>query len=198
MKPLSDPAVVLAALRAGGALSASIVTASALEEVRARAEASGRVLLHYAQPSANGNGHSRVLTLGWSPHATPSPEDDNAYLVRRLTPTARLTWACCLGLAWPDRSTEPHPGESFSASLVIDVAAELGLGSPWVKNALYNDLIPAHLVEAFGSGLRLGPAAAAIPPAFVEAIRRFHDQLPRPDQIPVDTSTSESFEEDPD
>src|SRR5215813_14078763 len=30
--------------------------------------------------------------------------------------------------------------------------------------------------------LRLGPAAAALPEPFVEAMRRFHDQLPRPAQ----------------
>src|SRR5260221_2514910 len=97
---------------------------------------------------------------------------------------ARLTWACCLGLAWPRRSDEPYRGCPFTRAAVVDLAADLGAASSWTKAALDHDLIPAGLVIAdhsAGSGpLRLGPAAAALPEPFVEAMRRFPDQVTRP------------------
>ncbi|WP_142098104.1 hypothetical protein [Pseudonocardia cypriaca] len=160
------------------------ITQAELEAMRRRAKSAGRMLLRCASPSdSTARRAYGIVTLGWSPHATPSPEDSNAYPVRRLSPTTRLTWACCLGLAWPDRTADPFPGEPFTTSLVIDVAAELGLAASWVNGALKHELIPALLVEVSRGTVRLGPAAAAIPPAFIDAMRRFHHQLPRPDGL---------------
>jgi hypothetical protein len=39
-----------------------------------------------------------------------------------------------------------------------------------------------------------GPAAAALPEPFVEAMRRFHDQLPRPSQPQEETGDSDDGE----
>jgi hypothetical protein len=120
------------------------------------------------------------LVLGWLPQSTPAPEESQAYPVRNLTPVARLTWACCLGLAWPDRIAAPYPGLPFRRSEVVDVAGELGVSTMWVKTALFRTLIPGLLVVPDeDSSLRLGPATAALPEPFVDAIRRFHDRLPR-------------------
>jgi hypothetical protein len=177
-----DPAVTLAMLRAAGSLSTGDSTPAELEAMRGRVEDTGRVLVRCAPPDGGAaRRRSQVVTFGWSSRATPSPEDSSAYPVRRLSTTARLTWACCLGLAWPDRTADPYPGVPFTTSLVIDVAAELGMAAMWVKATLAHDLIPAHLVTASGRTLRLGPAAAGLPPAFVDSMRRFHEQLPRLD-----------------
>ncbi|KJK51661.1 hypothetical protein UK23_05935 [Lentzea aerocolonigenes] len=171
MRSSRDPAVLLAAIRATGALPMTDITQAELDTMRRRTKSAGRALLRCAPAAGTANlRRSGVVTLGWSPHTTPSPEDSNAYPVRRLAPTTRLTWACCLGLAWPDRTADPFPGEPFTTSLVVDVAAELGLAASWVNSALKHELIPALLVEVSqGTTLRLGPAAAAIPPAFVDS-----------------------------
>jgi hypothetical protein len=49
----------------------------------------------------------------------------------------------------------------------------------WVKSALFRTLVPARLVIIERASLCLGPATAALPEPFVEAMRRFHDRLPR-------------------
>ncbi len=191
-----DPAVLLATLRAAGSLAVDDSTLAEMEAMRGRVNDTGRLLVRCAPPSTGSTrGRSRGVAFGWSPHATPSPEDNNDYPVRRLAPTSRLTWACCLGLAWPERTTTPYPGAAFTRSLVIDAAAELGLSATFVKASLDHDLIPAHLVTASGATLRLGPAAAGMPPAFVDSIRRFHEQLPRLD-IPVPVSSDSSADDE--
>ncbi len=190
-RTVSDPAVLLAAIRASGGLDIEVASTGALQAACKPAEASGRVLLTdcavaaYGEPGPRGPGsRARGLTFRWMPQCTPSPEDSHAYPVRMLPPISRLTWACCLGLAWPRRSDDPYPGVPFMRAAVVDTAADLGAGGTWVKAALDHDLIPAGLITADLSGdrgsLRLGPAAASIPEPFIEAMRRFHEQLPRP------------------
>jgi hypothetical protein len=199
VNPPRDPAVLLATLRAAGSLSVDDTSTAVVEAMRARAEDTGRVLVRCAPPAGRaGRGRSHVITFGWSPRATPSPEDSNAYPVRRLATTARLTWACCLGLAWPDRTGEPYPGVPFATSVLIDVATELGMAASWVKASLAHDLVPAHLVTVSGATVRLGPAAAGLPPAFVDSMRRFHEQLPRLNQsLPAPSDSSEGNEPAP-
>jgi hypothetical protein len=187
---VSDPAVLLAALRVSGGMTIHAASPDALRVAARAAEDSGRSLADctVAQkvPGGAGTGLARGVTLRWLPQCTPSPEDSHAYPVRVLPVIVRLTWACCLGLAWPRRADEPYPGCRFTRAAVVDLAADLGAGSTWIKAALDHDLIPAGLVMADHSAgpgfLRLGPAAAALPEPFVEAMRRFHDQLPRPAQ----------------
>jgi hypothetical protein len=185
---VSDPAVLLAALRATGGMGMQVASADAVRLAARAAQDSGRSLVDCAIPQKalgdEGQGLMRGAALRWMPQCTPSPEDSHAYLVRVLPVIARLTWACCLGLAWPRRADELYPGCRFTRAAVVDLASDLGAGSTWIKAALDHDLIPAGLVMADHSAgpgvLRLGPAAAALPEPFVEAMRRFHDQLPRP------------------
>lgn len=187
---VNDPAVLLAAVRASGGLSIEIASADALRVARTAAEASGRVLADCSvaprqEPGLGGTGSkvARGVTFQWMPQCTPSPEDSQAYPVRLLPPISRLTWACCLGLAWPRRSDDLYPGKRFTRAAVVDTAADLGAGATWVKAALDHDLIPAGLIMAYPSSergsLALGPAAASLPEPFIEAMRRFHEQLPR-------------------
>ena len=63
---------------------------------------------------------------------------------------------------------------------MVDLLADVGVPSTWVKAALNHDLPLAGLVVSEGEWLRLGPAAAALPDVTVEALRRFHDRLPHP------------------
>lgn len=119
------------------------------------------------------------VALGWAARATPSPRDSGGYATRQLAPVARLTWACCLGLAWPDRSDWPYPGRPFRRAEVLELAADLGATHSWVTAAIDHDLIPATFLVQQGQLLRLGPAAAAMPEPFVEALRRVHERPPR-------------------
>jgi hypothetical protein len=186
-RTVPDPAVLLAALRATGGTTMQAASPDALRLAAKAAQDSGRSLVDcVVSQRVPGGGLAQGVTLRWMPQCTPSPEDSHAYPVRVLPVIVRLTWACCLGLAWPRRADEPYPGCPFTRAAVVDLAADLGAGSTWIKAALDHDLIPAGLVMAdlsAGPGfLRLGPAAAALPEPFVEAMRRFHDQLPRPAQ----------------
>lgn len=188
---VSDPAVLLAAVRASGGLAVQGVSAETLRIAGRAAEASGRMLADCSvtEPAVSGRADAarrlaHGVTFRWMPQCTPSPEDSRAYPVRALPPISRLTWACCLGLAWPRRSDDLYPGARFTRAAVVDTAADLGAGATWVKAALDHDLLPAGLIVADPSGdqgsLRLGHAAAALPEPFIEAMRRFHEQLPRP------------------
>ncbi|MFF0374004.1 hypothetical protein [Actinoplanes missouriensis] len=174
---IEDPAVLLAAVRATGGLASQRADPRTVDAARRAADDAGRALLTYRADDTGGRG----LVLGWISQYTPAPEDSLAYPVRRLSPVAVLTWASCLGLAWPDRAAPPYPGEPFTRSGLLEVTGDLGLSTMWVKSALYRVLIPARLVEARSTVLHLGPATAALPEPFVEAMRRFHDRLPRLD-----------------
>ena len=178
---IEDPAVLLAALRATGGLASQRADPRTIGAARRTAEAAGRALLTYRADDAGPGTGGRGLVLGWLSQCTPAPEDSLAYRVRHLPPVAVLTWASCLGLAWPDRATPPYPGEPFTRSGLLEVTGDLGLSTMWVKSALYRALIPARLIEAHQTVLNLGPATAALPEPFVEAMRRFHDRLPRLD-----------------
>lgn len=178
-EPITEAAVLLAAVRATGGLSLAEADSAAVSAAQSVAAHAGRTLLRVPVPSPGAvpplvDG----LTLGWQPQTTPSPEETHAYRVRQSGMVARLTWACCLGLAWTDRSADPHPGEPFSRAAVIDLAGHLGAPAMWVKSALDHELRPALLVVGDGDRLLLGPATAGLPGAFVEALRRFHDRLP--------------------
>ena len=179
--PITDPAVMLAAVRATGGLPIAAADTAAVSAARTAAAVAGRSLLRVPVPSPTPVPRlTNGMTLGWQPQTTPSPEESHAYPVRQLGVVARLTWACCLGLAWPDRSADPHPGEAFTRAAVVDVAGQVGAPPMWVKSALDHQLRPALLVVGDRDQLRLGPAAAALPGAFVEALRRIHDRLPGP------------------
>jgi hypothetical protein len=61
---------------------------------------------------------------------------------------------------------------------------EVDVSTTWVKTALFRTLVPARLVVPEGDSLHLGPATAAMPEPFIDAMRRFHDRLPRLDPRP--------------
>ena len=199
IKSLSDPALILAAVRASGGLDVRSAHPDSHRAARKAAADSGRMLADcsVAVPAqaARGTAPAQAIIFRWLPQSTPAPEDSQAYPVRALPPISRLTWACCLGLAWPRRSDDPYPGEPFTRAAVVDTAADLGAGATWVKAALDHDLALAGLVMADPGGgegdLRLGPAAAALPEPWVEAMRRFHERLPRIEPPPGDTDDSD-------
>lgn len=199
---ITDPAVLLAAIRATGGLPVDLADPRAVNLARRTAESAGRSLVHCTTGNVRRRTGGRGLVLGWLPQSTPAPEESLAYPVRNLTPVARLTWACCLGLAWPDRVATPYPGVPFRGSEVVDVAGELGVSTTWVKAALFRTLIPGLLViPDEGSSLRLGPATAALPEPFADAMRRFHDRLPRLEPrpaVPTDTEFDDAELEDVD
>ncbi|SER92747.1 hypothetical protein [Actinokineospora terrae] len=181
----TDPATLLAAIRATAGLALERIDPRAVDSARRSAESAGRTLVPCRTGATHKRSDGRGLALGWLPQSTPAPEESQEYPVRNLSPVARVTWACCLGLAWPDRTAAPYPGEPFTTSEVLDVAGELGVTSMWVKIALFRTLAPSRLVVVDGTTLYLGPATAALPGPFVDALRRFHDRLPRLDSPPA-------------
>jgi hypothetical protein len=185
MSPQRRAAVLLARMRAEGATAREVASAVVLAAAEQAAAHAGRQVVGCVAPvetaQARPSGPFRpALVLGWADGMAPSPEDDSGYPIRRFSATQALAWAACLGLAWIDRSASPYPGESFRGEDVVDLLADVGVPSTWVKAALNHDLPLAGLVASDGDWLRLGPAAAALPDATVEALRRFHDRLPRP------------------
>ncbi|WP_228003167.1 hypothetical protein [Nocardia australiensis] len=79
------------------------------------------------------------------------------------------------------------------------MSGELGVSTMWVKTALFRTLIPSLLVIPDGGALRLGPATAALPEPFVDAMRRFHDRLPRlrpRPAVPHDTELDDAEREE--
>lgn len=182
---IEDPAVLLAAIRATGGLPLERTDPHAIEAARRRAESAGRALMTCQTGNDHRRASGRELVLGWLAQSTPAPEDSQAYPVRNLYPVAILTWACCLGLAWPDRVAPPYPGVPFTRADLLEVTGGLGVSTMWVKSALFRTLLPARLVITERTSLRLGPATAALPEPFVEAMRRFHDRLPRLDPGPI-------------
>ncbi|MFC5288900.1 hypothetical protein ACFPM7_17755 [Actinokineospora guangxiensis] len=69
----------------------------------------------------------------------------------------------------------------------------------WAKTALFRTLIPGLFVIPDEGSLRLGPATAALPEPFVDAMRRFHDRLPRLQPrpaVPHDTELDDAELED--
>jgi len=176
---IEDPAILLAAIRATGGLPLEHADPRTVDAARRRAESAGRALVTCRTGPTYLRVSGRGLVLGWLPQSTPAPEDSLAYPVRSLYPVAILTWACCLGLAWPDRGASLYPGVSFTRSDLLEVTGDLGVSTKWVKTALFRTLLPARMVIAERTSLYLGPATAALPEPFVEAMRRFHDRLPR-------------------
>jgi hypothetical protein len=178
-------AVLLARIRAEGATAREVASAAVLAAAEQAAAYAGRQVVGCvasvkAAPARPSGQFRHALVLGWADGMAPSPEDDLGYPVRRFSATQALAWAACLGLAWTDRSASPYPGEPFRGEDVVDLLADVGVPSTWVKAALNHDLPLAGLVASDGEWLRLGPAAAALPDVTVEALRRFHDRLPHP------------------
>lgn len=131
---ISSPAVLLAALRATGGVDAQMASPDVVRLAGRAAEASGRSLVNCTVSreglEGKGAGLTRGVTLRWMPQCTPSPEDSNAYPVRLLPVIARLTWACCLGLAWPRRADEPYPGCPYRKSTSTRLSATGSLVPP--------------------------------------------------------------------
>jgi hypothetical protein len=165
--------VALAAVRALGALPAANLDAATLASARAAAALTGRTL---ERVTADGQ---PALALAWAATSVPTMEDHEHGKYRWLRPAALRTWAFCLGLAWRDRTAHPWPGEAFSLADLVDAAAMRGSNPLWIRTALMNTLLPAGLVEIDDNTVRLGPAAAVLPDAYVDALRRVHDRLPR-------------------
>lgn len=181
---LSDAAYLLASTRAQGFCDATGVPEQTFESAQRLALACGRRLVTCEGPlpppaAANMPGDLRPgLALGWS--MTPVPEDAVSYPVRRLSATQSVTFAVCLAAAWRDVRESPYPGERFRRADVVDTLRDLGADFRAVNAAIDTDLHLLLLICHDGRYLRLGPAVAALPETFAEALRRMHDQLPRP------------------
>lgn len=171
--------VALAAARALGALPAADVDSATLAAARAAAALTGRNL---DRVTANGG---PALALAWAPTSVPTMEDRQHGEYRWLRPAALRAWAFCLGLAWSERTTDPWPGEPFSLEDLVSAAVQRGSNPQWIRTAVMHTLMPAGLVETDNGILRLGPAAAVLPEAYVDALRRVHDRLPRESNAPT-------------
>jgi hypothetical protein len=176
---ITSAATALAAVRALGALPAAQLDAATLASARAAAAVTGRTL---ERVTADGG---PALALAWAATSVPTMEDHEHGEYRWLRPAALRSWAFCLGLAWRDRSAHPWPGEPFSVADLVDAAAMRGSNPLWIRSALMNTLLPAGLVEIDKSTVRLGAAAAVLPDAYVDALRRVHDRLPRKENAPA-------------
>ncbi|MCX5103687.1 hypothetical protein [Streptomyces sp. NBC_00439] len=195
---LSDPAYLLTSARAQGFCDLADVPAQTVEAAQRLALGCGRRLVTCGGPlptpaAAEGRpGDLRPgLTLGWS--VTPVPEDSASYPVRRLSATQSVTFAVCLAAAWPDVHQNPYPGVRFRRADVVDTLGEIGADPRAVHAAIDTDLHLFLLICHDGPYLRLGPAVAALPDTFAEALRRVHDQLPRP----LESGAKWSEEEEP-
>ncbi|MGW2561526.1 hypothetical protein ACWCXB_20170 [Streptomyces sp. NPDC001514] len=184
-----DAALILAAVRAGGALPPERLPGNLVAQADEVARVAGRSLVEcdcpwpapadaLGRPSPPG----RALVLGWS--ETPVPEELGTYPVARLTPTQTITFALCLAQAWPDPRLPPYPGRAFERAGILDAAGDIGLDVKFAKAALDGELQWLLLIVRDGRRLRLGPAVAALPGTFTETMRRFHDLLPGPDDVP--------------
>ncbi|WP_433549092.1 hypothetical protein ACQPZG_31560 [Streptomyces sp. CA-294286] len=178
-----DAPLILAAARAGGALVPGSLPPGLLADADERARNAGRSLVEcdcpWPTPFSSGGRPGplgRALVLGWS--QAPVPEELGTYPVARLAPTQMITFALCLARAWPDLNGPPYPGRPFERTGILDTAGDLGLDVRSAKAALDGELQMLLLVVREGPRLRLGPAVAALPATFTEAMRRFHDQLP--------------------
>ncbi|TQF01997.1 hypothetical protein E6W39_06550 [Kitasatospora acidiphila] len=190
---VSDPAYLLASVRAQGLRDLTDVPAQTVEAAQCRALACGRRLVECEGPlptpaAASGQPGElrRVLTLGWS--LAPVPEEAASYPVRRLSATQSLTFAVCLAAAWRDVRQRPYPGEPFRRADVVDTLWEIGADARAVKAAIDTDLHLFLLICKDGRRLRLGPAVAALPDTFAEAVRRMYDHLPRPHEYTASQS----------
>jgi len=192
-----DPALVLAAARAQGAVDTTGVPAAVLAEADRRAQVLGRRLVACTSPfpapaatSARPGPLLPALVLGWS--EAPVPEDLGTYPIRRLTPTQALVFAVALALAWPNLNQPPYPGRPFTRADAVGVLRDIGIDIRAAKGALDGELMLFLLLVRDGPRLRLGPAVAALPPTFTEAMRRFHDTLPHPDTPPTDNDPDDT------
>jgi hypothetical protein len=159
----------LARLRAG---HAAALDGGEVDAIARAAQALGRRLVEIQTP------RGRTFVLAWTDGYEP-PISEGGISVRRLSPIPTLTFACCLGLCWPDASAPPFPGEPTTVAAVVQATTAVGADDRHVKGALRSYLRAAGLVHLSGSDLCLGPAVASWAPAQVEALRRFHDALPK-------------------
>lgn len=167
-----SPTAVIASIRADTCIAREALAGASYAQATKAAHASGMTLV-----ACRVTDDKPGYTLGWLHGASPTPEDDDSYSVRVPPPMVRLTWACCLGLAWPHRSEDPYPGRAFSPGELVDTAAELQLPRSHVLGAARTLVASGYLVDT-GERLTLGPRAASMPDKYVEAFRRQHDLLP--------------------
>ncbi|MEV7122843.1 hypothetical protein [Kitasatospora griseola] len=180
-----DPAYILATARAQGLVDTRSLPTQTVEAAQRQAIACGRRLVDCAGPdpppaltSGRPGAIRQVRTLGWS--VPPVPEETAAYPVRRLSPTQSVTFAVCLAAGWRNVRRPPYPGEPFDRAQIVDTLVDIGADSKTVKDALDTELPLLLLIYSDGTHLRLGPAVAALPDTFTEAVRRMHDHLPHP------------------
>jgi hypothetical protein len=145
-----------------------------VDAIARAAQALGRRLVEIQMP------RGRAFTLAWVDGYEP-PVGEGGIPVRRLSPIPTLTFACCLGLCWPDASAPPFPGEPTTVAAVVQTTTAIGADDRHVKGALRSHLRAAGLIHLHGGDLRLGPAVAGWAPAQVEALRRYHNALPKAD-----------------
>ena len=154
-------AVLLARLRAEGAVSAAEAVAAGLAD---EAAAVGRRLTRIGP----------TVRLGWADGHEPDP--DGAPTPRLSTfPTGVL--AAVLALAWPDASVDPYPGEPLPPDAVEELARILDR-DPKVVSKYIAELRATDLLADDADGrLRLGPAVATWTPRTITALRRHHHLL---------------------
>lgn len=154
-------AVLLARLRAEGAVPATVAAGS---DVAEEAAAVGRRVVRV----------DSSLRLGWADGHEPDPDGAGTARLSAF-PTGLL--AAILALAWPDATLDPYPGEPLPADAVEQLATILDR-DPKVVSKYLAELRATELITDGEDGLlRLGPAVATWTPRTVTALRRHHHVL---------------------
>jgi hypothetical protein len=174
---MRETAYLMARLRASRTLSLGLVEQT---DVDRALQAAGHRLIAVTDREGRPG-----IALGWAHLAEPDPEVSDV-AVQRLAPSALTTLAVCVGLCWPDVSSDPYPGEATTVGDVLCVSARRHVHDTWAKAALFHELPNAGYVELSGtsakSAVNLGPAVATWPSGQLMLLRRAHDRLPNPEQ----------------
>ena len=175
-------ALALARLRASRALPRP-VDGRHLRALTSAAARAGRTLVE-----VRGSDGSAGLILGWIEGFEPASDPDSHIAYRHLPPLTTLTFAACLRACWPNRDSDPYPGEAAIEDEVLAALGALGtltahgfgdedMAERRRKGAL-RELRAVGLLAADRSAVRLGPVLATWAPVDVAALRSAWDRLP--------------------
>jgi hypothetical protein len=166
-----------------------------VDTMRIAANRAGRRLVHLS--GADG---ALAVALGWQEGDEPAVlQEPLVDIYRHASPTVQLVLAACVRCCWPDPDQPLYPGETATEAQVFRaldslgtrmLSADLEEANNGVhrarKSALRVLRACAFLASDTSDGaIRLGPAIAQWTPADIAELRRGHDFLPSPDEVPM-------------